>query len=251
MKNEKIKKTLKLAGIVLGAFLLLALALDSLIMPFFVSSDIITVPNVVNKHKDEAVKILEALNLNPVLLPPRFDERTKKDFIFLQRPESGAMVKTGRRVYITVSGGDEKVKIPNLYGKSAKEAQLLLENAGLKIGFVEQVESEEPQNTVVSQQYPPNVSMDKGTIVNISTSMGPAEGMIRTPKLIGKSLKDAEYYLEKSGLRLGKLEYRSAPGLLPNTVIEQSPSEDALISNEGSVDLVISSTSKNNERKNP
>ena len=244
MKNEKIKKAL----IILGIGLVLLIALDTFIMPFFVSSEVISVPNIVNKHKDEAVKILEAANLNPVLLPPRFDERTKKDFIFLQRPESGALVKKGRRIYITISGGDEKVKIPNLYGKSSKEAQLLLENEGLKVGFIEQVESEEPQNSVVSQQFPPSISVNKGTSVNISISIGPAEGMVRTPKLIGKSLKDAESYLEKSGLKVGKIEYRYSPGLLPNTVMEQSPSEDSLIKTDGEVDLVVSSV-KPNERK--
>lgn len=244
MKNEKIKKLLFIAGI----FLVIVLAVDYLIMPLVVSSDIISVPNVANKHKDEAVKILEAANLNPVLQSPSYDEKTKKDFIILQRPEPGSMVKTGRRVYLAVSGGDEKVIMPNLYGKSAKEAQLLLENKGLKLGFVDQTESEEAQNTIISQQYTPNSSLNKGTQVNITTSMGPAAGMIRTPNLIGKSLKDSEYSLESLGLKVGKIEYKYSQSLLPNTVMEQTPSEDSLIKLDSSVDIVVS-TVKNNERK--
>lgn len=138
--------------------------------------------------------------------------------------------------------------MPNLYGKSAKEAQLLLENSGLKVNLIEQIESEEPQNLVVSQQFPPTISLHKGTAVNFAISIGPAEGMVRTPKLIGKSLKDAEYYLEKSGLKVGKIEYRYSAGLLPNTVMEQSPNEDVLIKGDGEVNLILS-TIKTNERR--
>lgn len=244
MKNEKIKKVLIWGGI----FIVLVIALDYLVMPWVVSSDVISVPNVANKHKDEAIRILEAANLNPVLQTPRYDEKIKKDFVVLQRPEAGAMVKKGRRVYLAVSGGDEKVIMPNLYGKTAKEAQMTLENAGLKVNLIEQSESEDLQNSVIAQQYSPNVSLNKGTPVNFTISMGPAEGMVRVPKLIGKSLKDAENYLGNEGLKVGKVEYKYSQELLPNTVMEQSPSENTLIKKEGNVDLILS-TVKNERRK--
>lgn len=240
MKNEKIKKLLIWGGV----FLVVVLAIDFLVMPLVVSSEIISVPNVTNKHKDEAVKILEAANLSPVLQAQGYDERIKKDFVIIQRPIAGSKVKTGRRVYLAISGGDEKVIVPSLYGKSAKEAQLLLENAGLKVGFVDQTESESEQNTVVSQQYAANSALNKGTAVSFTVSMGPAEGMVRVPKIIGKSLKDAESILMASGLSIGNIEYKYAQGLLPNTVMEQSPSEDSLIKREGTIDVVVSSVKK-------
>jgi len=240
MKNEKIKKVLISAGVLI----VLILAVDFVIMPLVVSSEVISVPNVTNKHKDEAIKILEAANLNPVLQPPGYDEKVKKDFVMLQRPVAGSMVKTGRRVYIAVSSGDEKVVVPNLYGKSSKDAQITLENAGLAIGFIEQTESEETPGTVVTQQIVPNASVNKGTKVNITLSMGPAEGMIRTPKLLGKSYKDAESFLATFGLKIGNVEYRYSPGLLPNTVLEQEPSEGALIKKDSGVDIVVSSSKK-------
>jgi serine/threonine-protein kinase len=240
MKNEKIKKVLIFAGVMI----VLILAIDFVIMPLIVSSEVISVPNITNKHKDEAIKILEAANLNPVLQPPGYDEKVKKDFVILQRPVAGSMVKTGRRVYIVISGGDEKVIVPNLYGKSAKDAQITLENAGLAIGFIEQTESEETQGTVILQQITPNATVNKGTKVSITLSMGPAEGMIRAPKLLGKSLKDAESFLATFGLKVGNVEYRFSPGLLPNTVLEQEPSEGTLIKKDGSMDLVVSSSKK-------
>ncbi len=240
MKNEKIKKLLIWGGV----FIVLLLAIDFVIMPLVVSSEVITVPNVANKHKDEAVKILEAANLSPVLQAQGYDERIKRDFVILQRPLAGSKVKTGRRVYLAISGGDEKVIVPNLYGKSAKEAQLLLENAGLKVGFIDQTESEEEQNNVISQQYAPNSALNKGTTVNFTISMGPAEGMVRVPKIIGKSLRDAESVLISAGLKIGNIEYKYAQGLLPNTIMEQSPSEDSLIKREGTVDVIVSSVKK-------
>ncbi len=240
MKNEKIKKALIWAGV----FIVFIVALDFLIMPMVVSSEIISVPNVTNKHKDEAIKILEAANLSPVLQDPRYDENVKKDFVMLQRPEAGSLVKKGRRVYLAISGGDEKVIMPNLYGKTSKDAQLTLENAGLKLGFVDQEASEEGQNLVISQQFVPNSTLNKGTPVNITVSIGPAEGMVRVPGLLGKSLKEAETILLGAGLKTGKVEYHYSPGLLPNTIMEQTPSEDSLLKVGDGVDLVISSVKK-------
>ena len=244
MKNEKIKKIINRALIFAGVCLVIIVAMDYIVMPLVVSSETISVPNVANKHKDEAIKILEAAGLNPVLQPPRFDAVTKRDFVILQRPVAGSLVKTGRRIYLAISGGDEKVLMPNLYGKTAKEAQMLIENQGLKVGFVEQGESEEAQNIVIAQQFVPNSSLDKGTAVNYTISIGPVEGMVRAPKLIGKSLKEAETDLENAGLKLGNVEYRYSQGLLPNTVLEQSPSEGSLIKQEGAVNLVVSSVKK-------
>ena len=240
MKNEKIKKILIGAGI----FIIVVLLLDNVIMPFIVSSDEISVPNVVNKHKEEAIRLLEAANLNPVLETNQYDPKVLKDFVILQRPEAGSVVKKGRRVHLAISGGDEKAIMPNLTGKTVKEAELLLQNAGLKLGMTEQEESEEPQNVVISQQFPSDININKGTAVNVKISIGPAPGMLRAPELIGKSLKDAQTVLESMGLTMGKVDYRFSPNLLPNTVIEQTPSVDTLLKTGSAIDLVVASSKK-------
>src|SRR3989339_1298985 len=84
---------------VLGVIILLGIV-DLIILPWYVSSEEIVVPDLVGKDKTEAVEILEDLGLNPILQEPRFDERFKKDRVIYSNPRPGVKVKENRRVYL-------------------------------------------------------------------------------------------------------------------------------------------------------
>ena len=63
--------------------------------------------------------------------------------------------------------------------------------------------------------------------------------MIRVPNLLGKSLFEAESILKNNSLKLGSRTYINSPSLLPNTVVDQQPSESALIKVGDSVNVVL------------
>lgn len=223
---------------ILGVIILLGIA-DLIILPWYVSSDEIVVPDLVGKDKDEAVEILEDLGLNPILQEPRFDERFKKDKVIYSNPRPGVKVKDNRRVYLSISEGKPQIRMPLLTGKTLRDAQVTIERLGLVLGTAEETRSELPANTVIEQQFSEGRPLSKGAAVNLKVSIGPEVGMIRVPSLLGKSLKEAEGILRTHSLKFGQRIYISSPNLLPNTIIDQFPGEDKLVSYGDSVDVTI------------
>ncbi len=219
--------------------------IDTIVLPYYVSASEYNVPDVVNLHKDEAIRILKNLNLNPIVSTSRYDQNFEKDHVMFQNPYPNTLVKEGRRVYLTVSGGEQTVKMPFLLNKTIRDAQITLERAGLVLDSIEEVESELPTNTIVEQQYPEGRDLFQGTSVSVKVSVGPKLGMVRVPNLLGKSLTDAENVLRSLSLHIGVKTFIQSTTLLPNTVVDQQPSQDDLVEVGDSIDVVLTQSKSN------
>lgn len=129
--------------------------------------------------------------------------------------------------------------MPQLLGKTVRDAKITIERLGLAIDTLLDVRSEFPAKTVVEQSVKEGEFLAKGDPVTLMISIGPQIGMVRVPNLIAKTLTEAERILRELSLKIGKKTYLSSPNLLPNTIIDQYPSEDKLVSYGDSVDVVI------------
>jgi serine/threonine-protein kinase len=231
-----------------GGIFVFLLVIDYIILPLYVGGSEHQIPNVIGKQKDEAIKILEDAGLNPIVQTSRFDQKYQKDHVIFQNPSPNMTVKINRRVYLTISGGEPQIQMPSLIGKTIRDATVTLERIGLSIGKIDSIESEFPSGTIVEQQILQGREIAKGTSVNLKLSVGPQAGMIRVPNLLGKSLFEAESILKSNSLKLGSRTYINSPSLLPNTVVDQQPSENALIKVGDSVNVVLTQ-SKFGEKK--
>lgn len=238
MKN-KLRKYSIILTVFLVSLLIILLVVDNFVMPFYVAADEVNVPNVVGKHKDEAIKILSDKNLNPVIQTSRYDERFSKDYVIFQKPSPNTNVKENRRIYLTISGGVQTVKMPFLINKTVRDAQINLERIGLILAQIEEVESEFPPNLIVEQQYPEGKEVTKGISVWIKVSIGPKIGMVRVPNILGKSVSEVENILKTVSLRIGLRTYIHSSSLLPNTVVDQQPAENTLVAVGDSVNIVL------------
>ena len=115
----------------------------------------ITVPYVgVSGDLDSTVQKIKDINLVPVVLYVESDkEEQKVDSIF---PPVGSQVKIGSTVYVFVSKGPNKdgIEIPDLKGKSAYEAQALLQELGFENVKVAYDEDSKEEKDVVIRQNP-------------------------------------------------------------------------------------------------
>jgi len=212
---------------------------DIFIMPAYVKSEEVVVPNLVGKHKDEAGKILTDSNLQTILEGPRYDDRFPVDHVIFQKPEAGSLVKENRRIYIFISGGNPLTKMPNLINKTLRDAKVTIERLGFILDKVSEVKSEETPNSIVAQYPKEGTNLQRGARISLNVSIGPNIGMVRVPDLYGLSLKEARIMLQKNSLILGKINYEVSRDLLPNTVITQYPAKNNLINIGESVDLFI------------
>ncbi|HLP17540.1 MAG TPA: PASTA domain-containing protein [Bacteroidota bacterium] len=228
--------------IVLGVFAVLLTLLDMVIMPWYVNRPTVTIPSVVGMNEEEAIRTLKSLNLEPLRGDTRLDKQVPEGSVVAQNPEAQQVVKEGRRVYLTISGGEKLVTIPSFKGSTMRNAKFTLDRLGLKEGAMSYaVSTEFPEGTIISQEPPQGAHVRHGGFVNFLLSAGASIDSIVVPDLIGKSLTDAQKQLIEKGLTVGNVSYQPSSDLLPNTVIEQLPRALEIVTVEKNIDLVIAS----------
>ena len=241
LKSNFVKKTL----IVFAVFIVFMLALNYLIMPWYVSKPEKRVPNVVGLKEAEAFSLLKNVDLQPVIADTTYDQKYPEGTIILQKPENGKIVKEGRNIYLFISGGEPTVTVPLLKGKSINEAKFTLERIGLKIGNITENVSNHPRNMIFDQQYAEGTPLKKGASVGVTISIGAGEtGEIIVPDLIGKSVTEAERILADSTLKVGKINYQRSFSLLPNTILDQYPSKGNKVKRGASIDLFVTKSAE-------
>jgi len=228
----------------LGAFVVLLFIFDSFIMPYYVNKGgTLTVPNVVGIKEEAARKILDSLHLEPRRGEVRQDPAYPEGYVILQNPAPEQIVKTGRRVYLTISGGEQDVIVPSLRGRSIRDAKFALDRAALHQGAIQyQVSIDLPEGTIISQDIPPGSKVKKSTYISVVVSAGESIDSIYVPALTGKTLTEALKILKEKGLRSGNITYQYNDELLPNTVIDQLPRENEVVTTQKEVDLFVSQT---------
>ena len=250
MKNYLRKPVVKKLLWILFALVAFVLLLDNIILPWYVSSPIEKVPDVVGKTENDAVRLLETQDLDPIIGDTTFDEKFPEGSIIFQRPRGGETVKEGRRVYLFVNDEEPVVHVPPLTGKSVRDAKFSLERLGLKLGDVDQEPSSYPKDMIYDQQYAEGTPVKKGESVKVTVSLGKVQtGSIEVPDLIGKSLTEAEKVLADSSLKVGKINYQPSFSLLPNTILDQYPSKGNKVNPGDAVDLFVTKTANENEVK--
>jgi beta-lactam-binding protein with PASTA domain len=225
----------------IALFFVLFVVCNDFLLPWYVEhGSTVDVPDVVGLTLEAASKMLDSLGLEGRQGDVRPDREHPAGIVVIQNPLAGHAVKKGRRVYLTVSGGEETVDVPSVRGRTLRDATFLLERTGLRLGDVSHAASAEyPLNTIIEQGYAPGAKARKEARVDVTVSLGPVALSIAVPDLIGKTLTEAKKLLEGAGITLGNITYIPSPNLLPNTVIEQFPHAGELVEAKQAIDLVV------------
>lgn len=237
LQSNVIKKVFIILAILLTFFVIC----NNIIMPWYVNyGGEIIVPSVVGKPFEDAKKILDSVGLEARQGDTRLDSRVPIGCVISQSPVSGKKVNYGRRVYLTISGGDVFVKVPNLKGRSIRDARFQLERDGLKLGSIEYQPSDQfPENTIIDQTIAPGRKVKKDVYISIIVSKGKITDRVEVPDLHGKSLSEAERILNAKGLVIGNKLYIPVADLLPNTIVDQYPRPNELVEVGKSIDIFI------------
>jgi beta-lactam-binding protein with PASTA domain len=235
--------------VIFGAGVVFVLFLNYVAMPLYVNhGGTLTVPNVTGLPLADAKSALQSVGLEPVEAETRPDPDQPVGTVMYQNPPAMAIVKHGRRIYLTVSGGDILIAVPQLRGKSLREAKFALERYGLKLGSVTFAPSDQfPENTIASQTIAPDARIPRGSRVGIIVSSGNATGGVTIPNVVGKTLAEAERIFQLAGLDIGNVTYQMSYELIPNTVVEQFPRAGEIVPSGKKVDLFVVKAGKPTE----
>ena len=244
------KNVLRKLFIGIALFFVLFVVCNDFILPWYVEhGSTVDVPEVVGLTLEDATRMLDSLGLEGREGDVRPDREHPAGIVVIQNPVAGHAVKKGRRVYLTISGGEETVSVPSVRGRTLRDATFLLERTGLRLGDVVHEPSEEyPANTIIDQGYAPGAKARKDARVDVTVSLGPVALSIPVPDLIGKPLSEAKKIIEAAGIAVGNITFIPSADLLPNTIIEQFPHAGELVEAKQAIDLVVVQGA---EQKNP
>ena len=146
---------------------------DTIELKYVPAKEKVTIPDgLVGMGEEEVSATLTALGLT---IKPEFkyDETIEAGKVISVNPAGGSEVDKGTAVALTVSKGAEELKAPKLLGLSKKEALILIESAGLKLGNVdENVSDKYKKGKVMAQDIKPGAIYKKGDTINITMSLG-------------------------------------------------------------------------------
>jgi len=132
----------------------------------------VKIPNCVGKPKEDAEKLLEVYNLKMGTITEEVSE-LPEGVVISQTPEAGEEAAEGTTVSFVVSlGGGEKLIVPDLFGKTRKDAKAALEELGLVLGTVTEEENTAEKGTVIGQSVAPQEEVQTGTRIDIVLSSG-------------------------------------------------------------------------------
>ncbi len=226
--------------IVAASLFVLVFVLDAFVLPWMIHSrSEISIPDLTGMPLARAEEALSDRGLQPLVGKREPSETIPPGHVIYQDPPAHAIVREGRNVYLTVSGGGEKVLVPNLRGRSLRDVRITLEQLELRIGMISYLPSELPMETVLSQTVPPNTAVSKQTAVDITLSSGEEAVQIDVPYLVGMSLEQAQLTLTDVGLTTGTITYKLAKGLAHHSVFEQSPAAGERVLANTAVSLTL------------
>ncbi len=132
----------------------------------------IEIENVVGMSYEQAKIILEQQGFR-VNKSESYNNEVVKGNVISQKPEGKRKVTKGTAVALVVSLGEDKVRVPDVLGKSLDVAKAELLEAGVSIGTVEEAYSDTIEaGRVCNQSYPVGSYIEKNVTVNLQISKG-------------------------------------------------------------------------------
>ncbi|HZK61721.1 MAG TPA: Stk1 family PASTA domain-containing Ser/Thr kinase, partial [Anaerovoracaceae bacterium] len=139
---------------------------------------------------------------------------------------------------ISAMGANGNIEVPDLSGMTYEEAEVALQDVRLTIEKGDEVIDNDFEAGQIVSQIPTSGSKVKaGKSVTVSISKGVKEGMV--PNIVGKSLEDALFLLDKYGFNQGSTTVE-ASNMPKDIVINQSPEAGSEVKPGATIDISVS-----------
>lgn len=193
-------------GILIVAFVLFVFSLNWLTH----HGEAKTVPSVTGKPLSQVQALLEKEGFELVIQDSVYLDSLAPTTVIKQVPEADDVVKVNRTIYVTVNRTvPPDVTMPNLIGYSFRNAEMILKNAGLKLGDTT-YKPDFAKNSILDQLYngrsiSAGSSIRVGSTISLVIGSGIGNEDMAVPKLIGLTYDEAKILLQTNGLIIGSV----------------------------------------------
>ncbi|SFV28471.1 PASTA domain, binds beta-lactams [Thermoflavifilum thermophilum] len=167
-----------------------------------------TVPDIMGKPYDEAVRLLEQAHFRVVVQDSGYTDTLPPLTVLRQEPEAHAVVKVYRTVYLTLNKIVPPMAVmPNLVNMSYRSAVLTLQTLKLNVGDTV-YKPDIARNAVLAQLYngqpiKPGILIPEGSRITLVLGDGIGNQANPVPNLIGLTFMQARELLSASNLSVG------------------------------------------------
>lgn len=222
---------------------ILVLFVDFLVMPMIAGSFTSQkeVPSVLGMEKTEAERVLTQSNFKFEWLEEgRYSAQVPVDHVLGQTPAPGNESKVGRTILLTKSNGIREVSVPDLRGKSQRQAEISLFRIGLVQGrIINGAHLTIPRGVVIRTNPSAGKLARMGDTVNVIISAGETAGRSPLPHFEGLLLEEVFQKLETLGFTVGDVVRKKGNEGISGTVLEQSPKSGDFLPAGTKIDFVI------------
>jgi len=170
----------------------------------------VTVPNLEGMSLLEMDDFLKKRHLNYEVSDSGYSSQYPPLAILKQFPLAGSYVKENRKIYLTViSKKPKSVNMPDLIDGSLKNAELVLDNAGLKRGKIT-YKPDLASNAILQQLFKgekiePGAKVEMGSEIDLIVGDGLGQRIFSVPRFIGLPIDEADFSIKGSGLNTGSV----------------------------------------------
>ena len=205
MPNKNRKNMKVLVGVIISIVVLIALGFGSFKL-FGGTVKEVEVPNIVGKTTEEAKKELVSLNLTLVEAGTEVSDQPEGTVLDIN-PKAGTKVKENSEVRVIVSGGETKLKMPNLEEYDINTAKTILNSLGLTIASSsEEYNDNVAKGQIISQDPSPDTEVSASDKITVVISKGPQIRFSTVPSVVGLTKDEAAVKLGASKLKVAVKE---------------------------------------------
>lgn len=169
-----------------------------------------TVPSVIGKSLAEAQKILGDAGFTVEIQDSLYFDTLSPLQVIRQVPDELEVVKSSRTVYLTYNRATPPlIEMPNIVGYSFRNAIMILENAGLKLGDTT-FRPDFARNSVLEQLYngvliQPGAKIALGSKIDLVIASELSNQAFAVPNLVGLTTAEARTLLDSKGIMLASV----------------------------------------------
>ncbi len=191
----------------------------------YVSSGMMTMPNVEGMTRDQAEKTLSENGFNNVEIK-EVDSEKESGTVTKQSLRANSRQDRSQTVTLEVSSGVNKKKVPNVIGRTQDEAKTMLAQAGFNYVEINLVDdSDKAAFTVLKQSENPNAEVDVTTTIVLEVS----SGKMTVPNVVGKTEAEAKSALSAKGftnVRTETVDSTETAGTVVNQSLDAESAQD-------------------------
>ena len=221
----KKKKKKKGKGLIIGSIIAVTLLLLGIFtIVLFGGKEIkqVKVPNIIGKTFDEAKKEIEELELKLEIERTENSDRPDGE-ILSSNPIADTMIDIGSTIKVVVSGGVEKITVPNLRDYEENVIKQYLESKGLKYELNYEFNDDVEKGYYISQEPKAGTEITKDETIYVTISKGPEVKFVMVNNFIGYKLNEAQSELERQNLKVIIEEKETNEKDKDGIVLSQSP----------------------------